>query len=307
MVVKNINELVDFSKKDQIQLEQAYIDSLQNESFKEYVRDLNIEQKVLMKYTSMLEDASKEFYHCKDCKGLSMCQNEVLGYLLTPSLNENKKTILFSYHACPYMQKELKEKAHQKYMTVYDVPTEIKSASFQDLYKDDKKRLPIIKYFHDYIDSYKKDHVLKGMYLYGSFGSGKTYLIAALFNELAKREIPSVIVYFPEFLRGLKSSFGTDFEERFQYIKNVPLLLLDDIGAENITAWGRDEILGPLLQYRMDSSLSTFFTSNLSIEELEKHFSTTANGVDKIKARRIIERIKQMSEEFSLVSVNRRK
>jgi len=305
--MKNINELVRFSHDDKIELEHSFIDSLQDEAFKKYVEGLDIKQAILMKYTSMLEDASKEYYHCKKCKGLSMCQNEVLGYLLTPSLNENGKTILFSYLACPYKQKELKEKAHEKYMTVYDVPKGIKSASFHDLYKDDKKRLPIIKYFHDYIDSYKKDQVLKGMYLYGSFGSGKTYLVAALFNELAKREIPSAIVYFPEFLRGLKSSFGTDFEERFQYIKNVPLLLLDDIGAENITAWGRDEILGPLLQYRMDSSLSTFFTSNLSIEELEKHFSTTSNGVDKVKARRIIERIKQMSCEFSLISVNRRK
>ena len=30
------------------------------------------------------------------------------------------------------------------------------------------------------------------------------------------------------------------------------MLLLDDIGAENVTAWGRDEVLGPLLQYRME-------------------------------------------------------
>jgi len=303
--MKHISSIVNLGKEDKIKLEHSFIDALQDSEFKEYVDGLNISKDTLMKYTSMLLDSFKENCNCKNCKGLANCKNEVFGYCLTPSCEV--KSVLFSYIACSYKQKEIKDKSYQKLVTIYDIPKEIKNASFKDIYKDDKKRLPIVKYFKEFIDSYSTDLEKKGMYLYGSFGSGKTYLIASLFNELAKRDIPSVIVYFPEFLRGLKSSFGTDFEERFQYIKNVDLLLLDDIGAENVTSWSRDEILGPLLQYRMDASLATFFTSNLSLEELEKHFSITSNGTDKVKARRLIERIKQMSNEFSLISVNRRK
>ena len=84
------------------------------------------------------------------------------------------------------------------------------------------------------------------------------------------------------------------------------MLLLDDIGAENCSNWSRDEILGPILQYRMENNLPTFFTSNLTLDELETALSTTTSGVDKLKARRIIERIKQLTVTLELVSKNRR-
>ncbi len=41
------------------------------------------------------------------------------------------------------------------------------------------------------------------------------------------------------------------------------ILMLDDIGAEEITPWARDEVIGPLLHYRMVQELPTFFSSNL--------------------------------------------
>ncbi len=84
------------------------------------------------------------------------------------------------------------------------------------------------------------------------------------------------------------------------------MLLIDDIGAENSTPWARDEILGPILQYRMEQNLTTFFTSNLSLKDLEIHLSITSSGVDKVKSRRIIERIKYLSNEKKLVSENKR-
>ena len=141
--------------------------------------------------------------------------------------------------------------------------------------------------------------------MHGSFGGGKTYLLAAAFNELSKKNIKSAIVYYPELLRNIKN-FSEDFDAKFNYLKKVPLLLLDDIGAENVTGWNRDEILGPLLQYRMESYLPTFFTSNLNIKELEEHFSINGNNQDKVKARRLIERILVISEPIEMISENKR-
>ena len=56
-----------------------------------------------------------------------------------------------------------------------------------------------------FLGNYKKNKVSKGLYLSGNFGSGKTYLISALFNELAKEGVKSAIVFWPEFLRDLKA------------------------------------------------------------------------------------------------------
>ena len=89
--------------------------------------------------------------------------------------------------------------------------------------------------------------------------------------------------------------------------QKTPLLLIDDIGAEKVTSWARDEILGTILQSRMNNLLPTFFTSNLNIQELETHLSLINESEDKVKARRIIERIQQLTDDMELISVNRRK
>ena len=238
---------------------------------------------------------------CQKCSSFSDCSHQVKGYVLTPEKVD--KRILFTYIACSKYQKYLDA---TKNITYFDVANEIKRASFQDLYKDDKARVPIIKHFKEFIDSYKKTKKGKGVFLTGSFGSGKTYLIAALFNELSKKNIKSTIIYYPEFLRTLKASFQDDYQEKFDSVKRSPILLIDDIGAENCSSWSRDEVLSPILQYRMEEELPTFFTSNFNMRELEEHLSNTSSGIEKVKARRIIERIKQLTVEISLVTKSRR-
>ena len=141
---------------------------------------------------------------------------------------------------------------------------------------------------------------------------GKTYMVSACFNELSKKGITSSIVYWPDFLRILKTAFSkskelSNFDDMFDKVMDAKILLIDDIGAETTTAWSRDEILGTLLQYRMQNKLPTFFTSNLTIEELEQHLSITRESIDKVKARRIIERVKNLTVDMELISENRRK
>lgn len=285
-------------------LKTEYKRALKDDNFKELVFNLSLPENKLMKHTSKLEDAVKELNNCSNCKNLLECKNSIEGFVYTPIVKNNILT--FSYVACKYKKKYLKENAFQENVYMLELPKEIKNASMRNIYTDDKNRFKVIKWLKEYIDKYSKGDRPKGLYLHGNFGCGKTYLIAALFNELAKKDVNSAIIYWPEFLRSLKSSFNEDFGERFDYIKTVPLLLIDDIGAENTTSWGRDEILGPILQYRMQEQLPTFFTSNLNLKDLESHFSLAGNTLDKVKGRRIIERIKQLTEEMEMISNNRR-
>lgn len=300
--MQNIKQVI--NKLDSTALNHSFQDACSNEDFKKFVYGLDIKEETLIKYTSSLEDAFQESERCKKCKGLATCKNRVPGYVFTPT--KEKKLITFSYFVCPKKKKELDTNAYKSNLEIFDMPKEIAEASFKDMYKDDKSRLPILKYFKDFMHDYNNEEKPKGVYLTGSFGAGKTYLVAALFNEMAKKNIRSALIYYPEFLRSLKSSFNTNYAEQFNYIKKVPLLLLDDVGAENCSNWARDEVLGPILQYRMESHLPTFFTSNLTLEELEKSLATTSSGVDKVKARRIVERIKQLTINLELISKNRR-
>ena len=301
--MEKVKDNLNLQDSDMIDIKNNYYTSLKNEAFKILVSKLETTDIVKMKYTSSLMDSSLEFSNCMNCPGLSKCQNKIKGFMYTPVAT--KKAIFFEYKACKYKNQELIDNKYLENIELFEMTSSLKKATIKEMYTNDKERLEIVKYFKKFIDNYGKNKV-KGLYLHGSFGAGKTYLVAALFNEMAKRNIKSVIVYYPDFLRSLKESFENGFKEKFNYIRRVPLLLLDDIGAETVSEWNRDEILGSILQYRMEEGLPTFFTSNLTIDELEEHFAITSRGIDKVKARRIIERIKYITEDLKLVSVNRR-
>ncbi|MBE6147345.1 MAG: primosomal protein DnaI [Firmicutes bacterium] len=302
--MQKLNEMFKITEDDQNNLIQNWIKKQKDTTFLELINTLDANEELLMMYTSNLEEAACELKNCKNCNQLAECKNNLKGYKYTPQVNHQR--ISFDYIACPFQKQDLMNNQYKENILLFEVPKSIQNASFKNISLDDKKRADVIKYFKEFIENYQNEEKPKGIYLHGSFGTGKTYLVAALFNELAKKGTRSALVYVPEFLRVLKSSFNTDYEEKYDYIKKVPLLLLDDIGAENLSPWARDEIIGTLLQYRMEEKLPTFFTSNLDLKQLEEHFSSTNSGIDKLKARRIMERINFLTKEYTLTSKNRR-
>ena len=293
-------------KKDlETELMKDFLDSIQDKKVEQLIKQLPLSHEILCRYTSSLEECAIEFDHCKHCKGLAACQNKVMGYAYLPHVKENG--LSFEYQACKYEQKKQTEEEPLRFMTCYEIPKEIREAKMKEVYTDDENRFEAIKAINRFLKEYPDG---KGIYLYGSFGSGKTYLLSALFREFALKKIKSAIVFWPSYLQDLKNAFNGDrdeFKNKLNAVMKAPLLLIDDIGAENTTAWGRDEIFCPIIQYRMQEKLPTFFTSNLDLKMLEQHFSLTKDGVDVIKARRIIERIKQMTEQVEMVSKNLRK
>lgn len=297
----NVLENIDEIELNKFDLDTEYKNALKNPNFKAITKNLKLSNDELKKYTSLLEESSIEYGHCKECKNLLECKNKVEGFCYLPI--NNNGTLTFTYKTCKYKEGQILKNKHLKNISFFNTPEYVKEASFDNIYKTDKDRFKVLKWLTDFLRNYESGIKGKGLYLHGNFGCGKTYLIAAVFNELAKSHYKSSIIFWPEFLR---QAFYDDFNAKFEYVKKIPLLLIDDIGAEGLTAWNRDEILCPLLQYRMDNNLTTFFTSNLNLKELEAHLSNSKNGVEEVKAKRIISRIEQLTEELEMISKNLR-
>lgn len=303
--MKNINDATNKYYKENLEKEllNDYVIALKNEKFKKLVKRLKLDEETGKKYTSKLERAVSELNNCENCKGLVMCKNKVVGCVYYPEKDNDNLT--FNYVACKYKKEQIREQEKKK-SHLYGSNDKLSDASLGEIFTDDKKRVELIKWVTNFYHNFPND--LKGLYLHGSFGSGKTYIISALLNELARKNYKTVIIYYPELLNILKSTFDSkdEYNEVFNEIKTSDVLLIDDIGAETVTNWSRDEVLGTILQYRMEQNLTTFFTSNLTIDELETHLSIVKNNIDKVKARRIIERIKQLTTDIELISKNRR-
>lgn len=96
--------------------------------------------------------------------------------------------------------------------------------------------------------------------------------------------------------------------EKLDTVKKAPILMLDDIGADSMSSWVRDDILGVILQYRMQEQLPTFFSSNFDMLQLEnEHLRVTQRGEDEpLKAKRIMERVRFLAKEINMIGKNRR-
>lgn len=252
-----------------------------------------------------LFEYSQQTRNCERCQSLEECKNLMKGYL--PEVGVRGGFIHIHYSPCEKKRVYDEKRKQESLIKSLHVPKEIVNASFSDL-DTVGDRVEAIKLAHEFVENYHPGRVQKGLYLYGKFGVGKSFLLGAIANELAKKGVSTMIVYYPELLRELKSSIGdSTLNEKIEMIKKQPVLMIDDIGAETMSSWTRDEVLGPILQFRMQEHLPTFFSSNFSYEELEHHLTYSQRGeAEKVKARRILERIKYLTRPVLMTGPNRR-
>ncbi|WP_342581820.1 primosomal protein DnaI [Ureibacillus sp. FSL W7-1570] len=245
---------------------------------------------------------------CCNCGSTEQCTNYLKGFI--PKLYISQNMIDVEYERCKQKIIEDERREIESMISSMYMPKDVLSATLQDLLIDDESRVIIANYAADFINHYKKTGELpkKGFYLYGEFGVGKSFVLGAIANELASLRVPSVLVFVPEFLRELKNSIQNQtLQEKIDFVKQAPVLMLDDIGSESLSSWARDEILGPILHYRMSEQLPTFITSNFNYKQLELHLAETSRGeVDVVKAARIMERIKAVTIPIEMTGENRR-
>lgn len=252
-----------------------------------------------------LFEYTKQSVECHKCPSLDGCVNMMQGY--HPELVINRRSIDVIYKRCPRKVIADEKRKNERLIRSLYVPRDILDATFEN-FEGDSGRLDAVDKAATFLMDYEKGKKQKGIFFHGKFGVGKSYLLGAIANELAKKQIPSMIVYVPELLREMKSSIAdSTLNEKIEALKKEPILMLDDIGAEAVSSWTRDEVLGPILQFRMLEKLPTFFTSNFDFTGLEHHLTYSQRGEEeKMKARRIMERIRALSEPVLVDGPNRR-
>lgn len=199
--------------------------------------------------------------------------------------------------------RQQKQASHR--LSLYYLPEMMKTATFADWDMKELAESETLQKAMQFQKDFCAGKATKGLYITGSFGVGKTHLLAAIASGVTRSGFTVALCFWPEVISYLK----THFDEAYDYmqkLKDVDLLLIDDIGSESITNFTRDDIFLPLMQHRMNFQKATCFSSNLTQEQLLTHFSLTANGEDKIRAKRIVERIASQAEEVLMKGRNRR-
>jgi primosomal protein DnaI len=295
---------------DENKMYEKFREIMKNEVFKDpEVRQFIAENRSTLDNEAIERSAAKLYEFVLEKKKAAAHQGELMpGYF--PKLIINNKRIDVTYAPSEELlnrqkQRSIQERIHSVYM-----PKDIKHATL-DTFEATKSRQIALEKAMDFIESYieKPNDYHKGLYLHGAFGVGKTYLLGAIAYELSLQGHPSALVHFPTFAVEMKNSIGQNTtEDKLDVFKRAKILMLDDIGADSMSSWIRDDVLGVILQHRMQEQLPTFFTSNFDMEHLEnEHLRVTQRGEDEpLKAKRIMERIRYLAEEVEMGGENRR-
>lgn len=115
------------------------------------------------------------------------------------------------------------------------------------------------------------------LFLQGRHGCGKTHLAAAISQMLLNEDVPVLFKPVPDLLDLLRSSYNPEteitFDRIFSLVRDVSVLVLDDLGAQSSTQWAKEKLY-QLLNWRYVNQRSTVFTSNLAVWDFEERLQS---------------------------------
>ncbi len=101
--------------------------------------------------------------------------------------------------------------------------------------------------------------------LVGDYGVGKTHIAAAIANFQQQSGQPALFIVVPDLLDHLRATYNpqsqVSYDKRFEHIKRIPLLVLDDLGTQSATPWAQEKLF-QLFNYRYMAQLPTVITLN---------------------------------------------
>lgn len=234
------------------------IKRLQNE-----ILDLKNEKEKLLKKLNVTLTPK---YNCDKCNDT--------GYILKNGKSE----------MCSCMRQELINEAYNKSnmanlqsetfenldLTLF---SEQKNTDVSDLSPRDNIK-KIINVSKEFINNFN-DSAQKNLLFTGPTGIGKTYISSCIANEIIKKGYTVLYQTAPLLLDSIFNyKYNNTSKELYDSLFNVNLLIIDDLGTENLTAAKFAEIFTILNARLITPNTKTIISTNLSLDDLSKMYDT---------------------------------
>lgn len=152
-----------------------------------------------------------------------------------------------------------------------------------------------MKRYADNFDTFRKEK--KGLLLYGTVGTGKSYYAACIANALLDRGIGVLMTNFMKIINELMKN-DIDKQKYIDSLNRYSLLIIDDLGAERSSEFAQEQVFN-VIDTRYRAGLPFIITTNLTAEEIKK--------TQEIKYQRTYDRILERCHPVKVEGVSRRR
>ena len=116
-------------------------------------------------------------------------------------------------------------------------------------------------------DAFKKAGI--GLLLFGNVGTGKTYAAGCIANALIDRLESVLFVGMSDVVNRMQGNFGSDRDRYMKSLMRPDLLILDDLGAERNTSFGKERVFD-VVDKRLLSGKPMIVTTNIPLSVMKQ-------------------------------------
>lgn len=192
----------------------------------------------------------------------------------------------------------------KKYRDISIIDSKFLMSTFKNADRDTKVMSLAEKFVEKFLAKGTTD---VGIFLHGKVGTGKTFAAACIANELMDHNKTVLVMNLGLYLNKLKREWAEAENDVLNYVKTCDLLIIDDLGVENITDWVQDKVFA-LIDTRYRSGKPLILTTNLELDNSSLNKTEIENKLS-IESRfnpRISNRIAEMCYSFSVEGKNYR-
>lgn len=249
-------------------------------------------------------DAEKQLEDCEKCAGLP-CQTRAKGW--KPVIRVNEFYVDIARTPCKFLIEKKRQEKLDNAFKMAKMPPIYVGKTFAD-YEVTKENARAVKVAKEFVENPQS-----GLYIYGSPGTGKTFLAAIVAQELIHAGKTVIFGDVPSLLDDLKDTFDKKNSETLSNLTdllcNVDILVLDDLGTENPTEWAVERIY-TIVNRRYNAGdkpiiVTSNFDPNVLADRLN-HPTKKESQNESVTGDRIVSRLLQMCKGITIKGKDRR-